>query len=97
MISGCLVVKPLLFWADTLGARHTECVHSRGKWQQLKNSIIIYTCVSQQEAVLSVRCVRGSDYSEGAIVKVRLSPSRCTAIALKLNIYNTNPTVIVKN
>lgn len=63
------VAKPLLFWAETLGARHTECVYSRGKWQRLKNSIVIYTCVSQQEAVLSVRCVRRVRLCRGSCCK----------------------------
>lgn len=51
------------------------------------------TCVSKQEAMLSVRCVSGSDYVE---TTTAVSP-HCSPSALKLNIYNTNPTVVIKN
>ncbi len=51
------------------------------------------TCVSKQEALLSVRCVSGPDYVERTTA---VSP-RCSLCAQKLNIYNTNPTVVIKN
>lgn len=54
-------------------------------------------CVTTGSCAVSQVCEKGQIMQRELLQRYVCPPPRCTAIALKLNIYNTNPTVIVKN